>query len=70
MAIDRYKWENAPDGLADLLQHELPFDLKHAFMYEAYNVALNSASFPTVGAVVVRGGKIVGRGHRHTFYSN
>ncbi len=61
-----YSWANVPAELMVLFTDRIDAKVKHDFMAEAIAEARKSALVPTVGAVIVKDGKIIGRGHRKT----
>lgn len=59
-----YSWENVPKELLLLFSEQIDPEIKHNFMAEAIAEAQKASLRPTVGAVVVRDGEIIGRGYR------
>ena len=49
-----------------LFTDRIDTSIKHDFMAEAIKEARKSGLVPTVGAVIVKNGKIISRGHRKT----
>lgn len=61
-----YSWANVPSELMALFTEGIEAEEKRDFMMEAIAEARESGLVPTVGAVIVKQGKIIGRGHRKT----
>ncbi len=59
-----YAWANVAPELTSLFSAEIDSATKHKFMAAAIAEARQSSLYPTVGAVVVKDGEIVGRGCR------
>ena len=60
-----YSWRYVSPGITDLLTEDLPADEKLGFMQLAIDRALICSTLvPSVGAVIVNEGKIVGSGNR------
>ncbi len=59
-----YSWANVPNELMALFTDRLDATLKYDFMAQAITEARQSGVVPTVGAIIVKDGKIIGRGHR------
>jgi len=59
-----YSWAHVPSEMMSLFSEHIDPAIKHRFMLEAIAEARKSSLHPTVGAVIVRGDKIIGRGHR------
>lgn len=59
-----YAWSNVAPELLPLFSEKIDPKTKHEFMAAAIAEARQSSLYPTVGAVVVKDGKIVGRGCR------
>jgi len=59
-----YAWSNIPPKLWSLFTSELDDDTKLRYMREAIAEVEQSSLFPTVGSVVVKNDRIVGRGRR------
>lgn len=70
MSQHKYSWNTIPRKLWKLFLYELDFKTKLHYMSEAISEAKKSDMFPTVGAIVVNNGEIVGRGKRIVNYSN
>lgn len=63
-APHRYAWANVAPELMPLFSTRIDAATKHDFMAAAIAEARQSGLYPTVGAVVVKDGEIIGRGHR------
>lgn len=61
-----YSWTNVPSEIKALFTDQIDAQEKHDFMTEAIAEARKSAMVPTVGAVIVKHGKVIGRGCRKT----
>lgn len=59
-----YAWANVAPELLSLFSETIDPTRKHQFMAAAITEARRSSLYPTVGAVVVKDGEIVGRGYR------
>ncbi|MGI9286750.1 MAG: deaminase [Pseudomonadales bacterium] len=59
-----YAWENVAPELMGLFSEQIDPATKHRFMTAAIAEARQSSLYPTVGAVVVKDGEIVGSGCR------
>ena len=59
-----YSWAHVPSEMMSLFSEHIDPAIKHRFMTEAIAEARKSSLRPTVGAVIVRDDKIIGRGYR------
>lgn len=59
-----YSWASVPRELLSIFTQQIDPKTKHKFMAQAIAEARKSGYRPTVGAVIVKDSKIVGRGHR------
>ncbi len=59
-----YSWAHVPNEVMSLFSEHIDPVIKCGFMTEAIAEARQSSLQPTVGAVIVRDDKIIGRGHR------
>jgi pyrimidine deaminase RibD-like protein len=59
-----YSWANVPSELKALFTDRIDAKAKYGFMREAIAEARKTGLVPTVGAVIVKHGNIIGRGHR------
>ena len=59
-----YSWAYVPSKLMTLFTEQIDSSVKHDFMAQAVTEARKSGLIPTVGALVVKDGVIIGRGHR------
>ncbi len=59
-----YSWAHVPSELMSLFTEKIDPETKQYFMTEAIVEARKSSLRPTVGAVIVKDNKIIGRGHR------
>lgn len=63
-ATHPYAWANVAPELMSLFTAQIDPATKHEFMAAAIAEARQSSLYPTVGAVLVKDGKIIGRGCR------
>ncbi len=59
-----YSWAHVPNELMSLFSEHTDPVIKRGFMSEAIAEARKSDLHPTVGAVIIKDDKIIGRGHR------
>ncbi len=59
-----YSWRHVPSELMALFSEKIDPETKQYFMTEAIAEARRSSLRPTVGAVIIRDNRIIGRGHR------
>lgn len=64
LASHPYAWTNVAPELLSLFSAQIDSEIKRSFMATAIAEARQSSLYPTVGAIVVKDGEIVGRGCR------
>ncbi len=59
-----YSWAHVSSEIMMLFTDQIDATVKHDYMAEAIAEAHKSGVIPTVGAIIVKDGEIIGRGHR------